>query len=96
MGRRALGTRTAARQSESKSKLMPNLFESRGFRRLRASPEQPYPNLMREGLPTNSEVGGDKASSKVFYQHDVGGVTVLLCVKNVVAVLGNRKLLIAA
>src|SRR5450631_4048956 len=32
-----LGTRTAAKQSESKSKLMPNLFESRGLRRLWAS-----------------------------------------------------------
>jgi hypothetical protein len=34
-----LGTRTAAKQSESKSKLMPNLFESRGLRRLWASHE---------------------------------------------------------
>ena len=32
-----LGTRAAAKQSESKSKLMPNLFESRGLRRLWAS-----------------------------------------------------------
>src|ERR1700722_6277443 len=32
-----LGTRTAAKQSESKSKLMPNLFENRGLRRLWAS-----------------------------------------------------------
>jgi hypothetical protein len=32
-----LGTRTAAKQSESKSKLMPNLFESRGLRRLWAT-----------------------------------------------------------
>jgi hypothetical protein len=38
MARRAArGTRTAAKQSESKSKLLPNLFERRGFRRLWAS-----------------------------------------------------------
>jgi hypothetical protein len=36
-----LGTRTAAKQSESKSKLMPNLFESRGLRRFWASHGQP-------------------------------------------------------
>ena len=47
-----LGTRTAAKQSESKSKLMPNLFESRGLRRLWASHGQPFHNLVREGLPT--------------------------------------------
>jgi hypothetical protein len=47
-----LGSRTAAKQSESKSKLMPNLFESRGLRRLWASHGQPFHNPVREGLPT--------------------------------------------
>jgi hypothetical protein len=51
-----LGTRTAAKQSESKSKLMPNLFESRGLRRLWASHGLPLPNPVRSGLPTNQEL----------------------------------------
>jgi len=46
-----LGTRTAAKQSESKSKLMPNLFESRGLRRLWASHGQAGSNPSRPNLP---------------------------------------------
>jgi hypothetical protein len=55
-----LGTRTAAKQSESKSKLMPNLFESRGLRRLWASHGQLFPNPITEGLPTIREVTWSK------------------------------------
>jgi hypothetical protein len=52
-----LGTRTAAKQSESKSKLMPNLFESRGLRRLWASHGQSFRNPVTEELPTIHELG---------------------------------------
>jgi hypothetical protein len=54
-----LGTRAAAKQSESKSKLMPNLFESRGLRRLWASHEQP--EVENRELPTRNEAAsGDQ------------------------------------
>jgi len=60
-----LGTRTAAKQSESKSKLMPNLFESRGLRRLWASHGQTSPYRGRGVV--------SKLKCPVFVAHEMSG-----------------------